>query len=526
MPGDYVLQLTQVTTMQKPLLASLLFAPLLGVSFSSFASYTVTDFEVRLIHGSVTRPWLPAPGAITSRSPDQTFIFQNHRHEICPIVAPSLIPYIETFSMFSDVTYSHTGTTGGNQCSIWFYSDGALTSRAFAIRFSVYDFGDEPPEPSCLEGLTESCCEQLAEYECRERGGCESWQYFGADAIGGERCEFTCYDDIDPPDNGDPGTNPDPNPGDDDPDPDPDPSPDPGDDPNPNPGDDDPDPNPGDGGDGDDWDYTPPAPGQGAIINVGGGAGSGGVTVDVSVDTSAIEGWLQILADKPGFNDFGILTAIDLLRQGNQQDANTLVAAINALRDGNEELASALIWELKTANTALTKIEGDTARTADGVDSISGQMGSVTDLLSRIADSLASGDGDGTAPGDGSGSGLGDGDWSIPIPGVDPDNPGEISDYGHFGTRYGGFADRVELPEDFTTDAFELDRFDISSGMADYQPFLPSSECIGVRTYSINGLTVSLDWNPLCDIFRWIGYLVMVSAWFSVPFIVFGTSKK
>lgn len=501
MPGDYVLQLTQATTMKKPLLASLLFAPLLGVSFSSFASYTVTDFEVRLIHGAQTRPWMPAPGSITSPHPDQTSILSSRRGEICPMLAPTLIPYLETFSTFSDVTYSHAGTTTNNRCSVWFYSDGVLTSRAFAVRFSVYDFGDEPPEPSCLEGLTESCCEQLANYECRERGGCESWQYFGADTIGGERCEFTCFDDIEPPDNGDPGTNPDPNPGDDDPDPDPDPSPDPGDDPDPNPGDDDPNPNPGDG---DDWDYTPPAPGQGATINIGGGASSGGVTVDVSVDTSAIEGWLQILADKPGFNDSGIITAMQLLREGNADDAR------------------AIVDEIRQSNAHLDMIQRHTANTTDNQNLTNNKLDGIAGILNRIADSFGSGDGDG----DGSTPDFGDGDWFIDLPGINPDNPVEVSDFGHFGTRYGGFADRVELPEDFTVDAFELDRFDISSGMGDYQPFLPSSECIGVRTYSINGLTVTLDWNPMCDIFRWIGYLVMVSAWFSVPFIVFGTSKK
>lgn len=471
--------------MKKPLLALLLIAPLLGVSFTSSANDRW--WEVRLTYSGQVLTTEINTGLST---PSITQI-----QSACLSLQP--ITYNNHDYLFSRVTASSSSTVRCHYLAA--NPDVVPQTIQYAVTFREIDEPTPQPPNPCNEGLSDLCCQFIAEDSCSALGGVHDFYWWPPASIGGERCDFTCRADVDdptPPDNPDP----DPNlpPGDDDPDP----TEPPGDgDPNPDP---DPEPDP-------DYDYTPPSPGQGAIVNIGGGAGSGGVTVDIDFDTSALEGWLQILADKPGFNDSGIITAMQLLRDGNRDDA------------------LAIIDELRTSNAHLDNIVAYTGTTADNADRMRIQLDGIADLLANIGDSLGSGVGGGDGGGDGGGTNEGDfpdGDWSYPVRALDPDDPTSIIDFDHFRRIGEDYADRVELPDGFDLDSFELDRFDISDTMGDFQPFLPSADCIGRRSYDINGLSLTLDWSPMCDIFRWIGYLVMVSAWFATPFIIFGASKK
>lgn len=65
----------------------------------------------------------------------------------------------------------------------------------------------------------------------------------------------------------------------------------------------------------------------------------------------------------------------------------------------------------------------------------------------------------------------------------------------------------------------------IDSFKSSFAPFLSSSQCPPPRSISIMGKSYQLDWDPFCQFFTALGYLVMATAYILVPFIVFGGKK-
>lgn len=65
----------------------------------------------------------------------------------------------------------------------------------------------------------------------------------------------------------------------------------------------------------------------------------------------------------------------------------------------------------------------------------------------------------------------------------------------------------------------------IDSFKSSFAPFLSSSQCPPPRSISVYGKSYQLDWDPFCQFFTALGYLVMATAYILVPFIVFGGKK-
>lgn len=65
----------------------------------------------------------------------------------------------------------------------------------------------------------------------------------------------------------------------------------------------------------------------------------------------------------------------------------------------------------------------------------------------------------------------------------------------------------------------------IDSFKSSFAPFLSSGQCPPPRSISVYGKSYQLDWDPFCQFFTALGYLVMATAYILVPFIVFGGKK-
>lgn len=306
-----------------------------------------------------------------------------------------------------------------------------------------------PPDPDpdqCLEGvMNEECCQLTAENYCLNLGGVFSFEYFGIDAIGGERCEYVCFDDR--PQEPDPDPDPDPNP-----EPTPNPIPDPI---NPEP---EPDPNP----------VPEPPPESG--------------------DNQAVLHYLDILARQAKYDPrvYSELFRLNRNSQLNAEELHRLTNETNERLANNGIILDNVLDELVKAND-----RGELVLPSDG----------------ELDDSLL--------------------DWRLD--GISDLSPNIVSNWDYFrGSARSLLVEAGLNPDDaeFDVDDWELDVIDISERADDFDLFLPDASCIGVKMYDINGLMFPINWTPLCDIFHWVGMLVVFSAWFSTPFIVFNTSKK
>lgn len=66
---------------------------------------------------------------------------------------------------------------------------------------------------------------------------------------------------------------------------------------------------------------------------------------------------------------------------------------------------------------------------------------------------------------------------------------------------------------------------DLENYEADYTFRLPAAACPTPKQLNVAGANFQLPYEPLCDIFDFLGNLVMLSAMFFVPYIVFGVKK-
>jgi len=319
--------------------------------------------------------------------------------------------------------------------------------------------------PSTCEGdptFSDSCCRDHAEAQCLAKGGLYDYSYI---SIGSPSCSYTCNDDVIDPD----------------PDPDPDPTPD---------------------------------PDNSDVVNAVNDA-SNNIASQIADSEAAITGQIAQQTDEIGADINSLETTnqlgFDTLNNTNQTGftalADELAAIKNNTADTTDPVSQRLLDEIAENTSHLEQIELNSRQLSSNAIELSNQSRILEDINSGIGSLNDSLNGDIQNDDSALGS-FGDG----AAQGADASVRGVLE------AQFGSLD--KEIPNETINLSDEANKFD---------PMLNdvSGTCSSLdESFTFRGKEISVNLNPVCDVFDVLSYFVIAAAFFAVPFIVLGVSKK
>lgn len=218
---------------------------------------------------------------------------------------------------------------------------------------------------------------------------------------------------------------------------------------------------------------------------------------------SRIESLLEEILAAVGFDDSDIIAAIEVL----QADIPDL--------DEVENLLQTIADKPDFDDDRIVQALDDLSVTAD-VD-LSGLLDQAISTNQLLEDIFSDDSGSVPAPDD-----L---DIADSFPGVSSDGS-EITDFEHFRSSSRELLEAAGLDLDPRLSDLQLETINIDDRINDFQPWLDTQQCPDYLELHFMNRTFRLHFQPMCDVFGWIGIVVIFTAYFSVPFIVFGSRRS